>query len=100
MTIKRMPNGEEHEIDDETGLCVRVRVPVMLMDGGDPVQQQVAADDDRARAYEEMVERTSNAWQKPASSPEVQHVAQPPADAEAAYAEYVARLQNAWQGVS
>jgi hypothetical protein len=33
---ERLPNGVEIEIDDETGLCRHVRVPVTLMDGRPP----------------------------------------------------------------
>jgi hypothetical protein len=118
MRIETDYQGRELEYDD-SGRCVRVRVPKLLMDAKPPDElaryREIGAayghygtltDEQRARvsdARDEYIERTSAAWQKRpavADTPPQQAAGRTTApDREAAYQAYCNRIQNAWRAI-
>jgi hypothetical protein len=65
--LKKLADGSEAEMDEDTGLCSRVRVPLVLMDSDDkpaPVRDH-GRKDARELAYERMKETVSNTWREP-----------------------------------
>jgi hypothetical protein len=123
MRIETDDQGKEYEFDD-TGRCVRVRVPKFMMDAAKPPANDRAAeldhyreigqafghygvlsDEQRARvsdARDEYIARTSNAWRR--EERRFSHVANPAdgkpkrdaaPDRESACAAYCNRVTNA-----
>lgn len=104
--------GREITVDEHTGCCVHLKVPLQVADGLPPPPtfalhrpgSVLLSDSERAASYQRILahrQRVSEAWRAPNplptgdASPPTPSAA--PSTAAQAYQAHVQRLQNAWR---